>query len=76
MRFWKDASGAIITDEQLVRAIAYRGSLSAALEDGDVTLVSDTSSASEADHVASAPHQPVPRLADYLDIAEEPHEKR
>ena len=41
MRLWEDAKGAVITDEQLLRYIAYRGSLSEALEAGDVRLVSD-----------------------------------
>lgn len=41
MHIWKDANGALITDEQLVRYIATFGSLSAALAAGDVTLVID-----------------------------------
>lgn len=41
MRLWQDDKGAIITDEQLLRYIAYRGSLSDALEAGDVRLTND-----------------------------------
>jgi hypothetical protein len=39
MRIWQNAHGSLITDEQLVRHIAAYGSLSRALEDGDICLV-------------------------------------
>lgn len=39
MRIWQNAHGSLITDEQLVRHIAANGSLSRALEDGDIRLV-------------------------------------
>ena len=39
MRIWQDAHDNLITDEQLVRHIASFGSLSRALEEGDIRLV-------------------------------------
>ena len=39
MRIWQDARGNLITDEQLARHIATFGSLSHALEAGDIQLV-------------------------------------
>lgn len=65
MRFWEDAKGSVITDEQLVRYIAYRGSLSAALEAGDVRLIGDA----KAERICAAePSKPSRRrLSDYLD---------
>lgn len=39
MRVWRDAHDNLITDEQLVRHIAAFGSLSGALEAGDISLV-------------------------------------
>lgn len=39
MRIWCDAHDNLITDEQLVRHIAAYGSLSRALEAGDIRLV-------------------------------------
>ena len=44
MRFWKDSHGNIITDEQLVRHIANKGSLSDALAYGDIKLISGSPS--------------------------------
>lgn len=43
MRIWmrKGEDGALMTDEQLLALVASAGSLSAALEHGDVTLVHD-----------------------------------
>ena len=42
MRSWLDPKGAIITDEQVLRYVATFGSLSGALERGDIRLLSDT----------------------------------
>lgn len=39
MRIWQDAQGNLITDEQLARHIASFGSMSRALEEGDIRLV-------------------------------------
>ncbi|WP_165247063.1 hypothetical protein [Adlercreutzia sp. ZJ141] len=39
MRIWQDATGALITDEALVRYIAAYGSLEAAAAAGNVRLV-------------------------------------
>ncbi|WP_172135884.1 hypothetical protein [Adlercreutzia sp. ZJ473] len=39
MRIWQDATGALITDEALVRYVAAYGSLGAAAAAGDVRLV-------------------------------------
>ena len=65
MRLWEDAKGSVITDEQLVRYIAYRGSLSAALEAGDVLLISETKEGPQ--RPSERPRTPSRRLADYLD---------
>lgn len=45
MRIWQDAQGNLITDEQLLRYIAASGSLSHALEEGDVCLIVPTDEA-------------------------------
>lgn len=42
MRIWCDAHDNLITDEQLIRYVATFGSLSAALEEGDVRLVTSS----------------------------------
>lgn len=42
MRIWRDSNGNLITDEQLARHIATFGSLSRALEAGDIHLVVHT----------------------------------
>lgn len=42
MRIWRDAHDNLITDEQLARHIAAFGSLSRALEAGDICLVVST----------------------------------
>lgn len=47
MRIWQDAHDNLITDEQLVRHIAAYGSLSSALEAGDIRLVASTASDGE-----------------------------
>ena len=39
MRLWLNAKGDLITDEQVLAYIASHGSLSAALEAGDMALV-------------------------------------
>jgi hypothetical protein len=46
MRIWCDAHDNLITDEQLVRYLASFGSLSRALEEGDIHLVTSTDKAS------------------------------
>lgn len=65
VRLWEDAKGSVITDEQLVRYIAYRGSLSAALEAGDVRLISEMKE--ERQRSADPSKRSLQRLADYLD---------
>lgn len=45
MRIWRDAHDNLITDEQLLRHIATYGSLSRALEAGDIRLVVSTDEA-------------------------------
>lgn len=45
MRIWRDSHENLITDEQLVRHIAAFGSLSRALEEGDIHLVASTDEA-------------------------------
>ena len=42
MRFWRDKDWNVLTDEQVLRHIATFGSISAALEYGDIELISDT----------------------------------
>ena len=65
MRLWEDSKGAVITDEQLLRYIAYRGSLAAALEAGDVRLVSDEKNEPGRSVAQKAPRER--RLSEYLD---------
>ena len=45
MRFWENAKGDLITDEQVLAYVASHGSLSAALTAGDIVLVSSTTDA-------------------------------
>lgn len=60
MRFWEDEEGRLYTDDQLLRHIAHYGSLEAALEHGDIRLVSEPPQLSR-----TRPGER-PRLADYL----------
>ena len=66
MRVWENAKGDLITDEQLLRHIASHGSLSAALEAGDIRLVVGT--AEEPLRVRSEPKKVKPhaKLASFL----------
>ena len=66
MRIWQNAKGDFITDEQLLRHIASHGSLAAALEVGDIRLVTGT--AKEPLHVRSEPKKVKPhaKLASFL----------
>lgn len=60
-RIWMGPNGALLTDEQVLRHIATFGSMSAALKEGDIILVSDKR--------ADAPRpsgKRTGRLADYL----------
>ena len=52
MRIWCDAHNNLITDEQLIRHIAAFGSLSRALEMGDISLVVSTDGGQESDEEA------------------------
>lgn len=62
MRMWIDQDKRLLTDEQLVRLIAYHGSLQDALTHGNIRLASESSEAERHDE----PTQPRRRLADYL----------
>lgn len=50
MRFWKNAAGDVITDEQVLAYLSAHGSLSRALESGDVVCISDASAQQGASH--------------------------
>ena len=63
VRFWEDGEGRLYTDEQLLRHIAHYGSLEAALEHGDIRLVSESPQPSR-----TRPGER-PCLADYLEEA-------
>lgn len=39
MRLWRNSNGAVLTDEQVLAYISAHGSLSAALESGDVECI-------------------------------------
>ena len=76
MRLWVDQSGAIIDDGRVIACLARHGSLSAALEDGDIKLIADTGSRSaeasatpcaKAGAASASPARPRKRLADYLE---------
>ena len=41
-RIWMGPNGALLTDEQVLRHIATFGSMSAALEEGDIVLETET----------------------------------
>ncbi len=43
MRLWEDANRRLYTDEQLLRHVAHFGSLEAALEQGNIRLVAESS---------------------------------
>lgn len=64
--------GSLLTDEQLLRHIAHFGSLSKALEGGEVTLVSETTDMPEAHGTAACDattprrHRDLPVLSDFL----------
>lgn len=75
MRIWMDSKGALVNDERVLGAIAAAGSLSAAANDIDFTLVSP----SEDEYLhgsrlrgegeggdSDAAKRPRRRLADYL----------
>ncbi len=72
MRMWMAQDGSLLTDEQLLRHVAHFGSLSKALEGGEVTLVSETPDMPEASDAvacdASMPRQrrDLPVLSDFL----------
>lgn len=57
-----DSEGRLLTDEQLLRLIAYRGSLEETLAQGDVRLVSSLDERS----TGSRPKGARRTLADYL----------
>lgn len=44
MRLWQNSDGAILTDDQVLAYISTHGSLSAALESGDIECISDSES--------------------------------
>lgn len=71
MRIWS-GEGGLMTDEQALAYIGHFGSLSAAVEHGDITLVTDSGSDSSP-HGGNSPggkqeRRPIrkTRLADYL----------
>lgn len=66
VRIWKEASGSLITDEQLLRRIAAFGSLSEAAANVDVTLVTDAQGADNGHGCVKGK-----RLCDYLGDADE-----
>jgi hypothetical protein len=68
MRIWRDSHENLITDEQLVRHIAAYGSLSRALEDGDIRLVgsADPSSKPLADQPELGRRRPHAPLSTHL----------
>jgi hypothetical protein len=45
MRIWKDVKGNLLTDEQVLEAIAVCGSLSAAAAANDIALMDESESA-------------------------------
>ena len=72
MRLWMDSHGALIDDERVLATIAQHGSMSAALEAGDITLVHGTRDFDLHDsHLAdegfmSRSYSESPKLANYL----------
>lgn len=68
MRLWEDSEGTLLTDEQVIRAIASFGSARKAAEYGDITLISSGGgSATERPSPSKQPQPKSRRLADYLD---------
>lgn len=63
MRMWMDSEGRLLTDEQLLRLIAYRGSLEEALAQGNIRLVSSL----DERPTGSRPRGACRKLADYLE---------
>ena len=63
MRMWMDPEGRLLTDEQLLRLIAYRGSLEDALAQGNIRLVSSLGERS----ADARPEKRRRKLADYLE---------
>lgn len=68
MRLWMHADGdhAVITDEQLLAYLASAGSLSSALEHGDVVLVSNSPSTAAGSRNVQGLRRAHKTLADYL----------
>lgn len=70
MRLWVDTEHHMLTDEQLLRLIAYYGSLEEAATHGNIALISDSSpDARQNDGACSSQRRTIPRrrLADYLE---------
>ena len=65
MRIWRDPAGSLVDDQRLLAYLASFGSLSHALDHGDVVLVSDSDCGSYQVSAASHPCARK-RLADYL----------
>ncbi len=59
MRMWIDRDGRLLTDEQLLRLVAYKGSLEEALkEKGDIRLVSSGGDRTSSTHELSSNEKP------------------
>ena len=65
MRIWRDPAGSLVDDQRLLAYLASFGSLSHALDHGDIVLVSDSDRGSCQASAASRPCARK-RLADYL----------
>lgn len=65
VRMWTDDRGRVLTDEQLLRQLAYYGSLESALSRGDVRLLA--SSEEGARQSRRSPDGPRRTLKDYLE---------
>lgn len=70
MRLWIDRNGSIVDDERVLAYIAVHGSLSAALEAGDIELLSESGRSNVRVAAPNRGRAPVKRLRDYLAQAE------
>ncbi|WP_283170758.1 hypothetical protein [Curtanaerobium respiraculi] len=64
MRIWKDEKGNLLTDEQVLKAVAACGSLSAAAAANDIALMDESESAT-CNRVEAQPGQMPRRSLEY-----------
>lgn len=68
MRLWEDSEGTLLTDKQVIRAIASFGSIGKAAEHGDIALISSGGDGTTERPSPPSQSQPKSRkLVDYLD---------